>query len=171
MKIKHLTLSICLFALPWLMLAQVKSSNGQVFAVNDYEEERIQFLHLYASLENGQEKVVLRKSEIKPGRLKKAIDISIHHHASKVVLLCSVFDVNGKILLEEIMPYPFKESLEYVDEETGALQRIEVNLEDKDFLIRLPYRTDYATLRFEKQLNSSNQTAEKKVLISSIKLK
>ena len=168
---KQFLFSVFLFTLPWIMLAQVKSSNGQVFAVNDYDKERIQFLHLHASLENGKEQIGLSKSEIRPGRLKKAMDISIHHHSSEVDLICSVLDAKGKLLLEKTMPYPFKESLEYVDEDTGGLQRKEVALETKDFLIRLPYKEDYAMLRIEKQLNSSDQDAVKKELISLIKLK
>ncbi len=156
-----------LFGLSFALHAQVESSMGGVFDIHQYEKESIQFLMLQANKSGKKEHIKLVKSAVRSGRLKKEVDIDLHHHSAAPDWYCSIVDEKDKVLLKFSMSNPFSESLEYVDEETNELKRKEVILDEKFFNIRLPYEENYNKLRIEKSKGKKG----KLVLISEIELK
>lgn len=163
-----LCLLALLFVLPLAMKAQVKSSTGQSFDLHQYDKASIQFLMLQAKQVNGEVQLTLVNSVVRSGRLKKDMDVSIHHHSSAAGWVCTLLDAKGKVILEKHLPHPLVESVEYVGEESNALQRKEVRLDKQDFVIRLPYNVDYASLRFEQ--TSEDHTNNTRTPIATIKI-
>ncbi len=109
----------------------------------------IQYLWLRAVRLEGRDTVELVRNEIRPGRLKKAIDISLHDRATDASYRCIVSTSRGELIVSELMAHPLRESVEFRDESTGKLARKLIEHQEREFLIRLPYDATHYRISFE----------------------
>lgn len=132
--------------------SQVKRPNGQFVQVNEFSQDSIHFLILKVSNINGKENVELIKSMVRPGRLKKDIDITLHHETEAEPYVLSLMDNKKGVLKSAEFPNPLFEFVEYVDND-GSLRKKEVKFEEKEFLIRIPYDKKNSLIKLEKSPN------------------
>jgi hypothetical protein len=127
----------------------VKRPDGKVVNVGGFDQDSIQYLILKVFEKNGNEHVELVQTMITKGRLKKDIDISLHHISSGNPFICSILDNTEKVLNSFEFSNPLVEFVEYIDD-NGMLQQKEIISTEKEFLVRIPYRKANTFLKLEK---------------------
>lgn len=139
---------------------------------NQNNQDSIHFLILKVSNTDGIESVELMKSMVRSGRLKKDIDVSLHHESEAEPYILSLMSRNKGLLKSTKFPNPLVEYVEYVDDD-GLLKKKEVKFKEKEFLIRIPYNKSNSSIKFEKSpvvIEGSQKRSENNELIGIIKI-
>jgi len=144
--------------------AQVISSSGKSFEVNQKNEAKIQILQFKITEADGSDKIELLKSTVAIGNLKRELQINTHQSHESEKITCSLI-TEDQISHEYMMSHPLQETYEYVDEETNQLKKKTVHHTEKIFLVRVPYRKESRQLQFSKK-----DRLKKRVVISTFPL-
>lgn len=142
---------------------------------NQNNQDSIHFLILKVSNTDGIESVELMKSMVRSGRLKKDIDVSLHHESEAEPYILSLMSRNKELLKSTKFPNPLVEYVEYVEyvDDDGLLKKKEVKFEEKEFLIRIPYNKSNSSIKFEKSpavIEGNQKRSEDNELIGIIKI-
>ncbi len=141
------SLFVCLLLTNLSALSQVMRTDGSI--VKRDSAEGIQYLLIKVYRENDTEKMTLINSKVRPGHLKREVDISIKHAGGNSLFVFSLLNNKKELLHSSKFGNPLVEHLEYVDED-GHFKQTEIISDEKEFLVRVPFRRENSIIRFEK---------------------